>query len=109
MNFYKLAMWLAIASIMFLFMIVFSPTEYLMLKWENLVFTAGILFVFLLFSWICALCSLALNFIYAERSFIIQEVAIPKVKKYLPALLCIPAAISFFWFCYKFYRGFTAH
>ena len=108
MNFYKLALWLAAASIIFLLLIILSPTEYMVLEWKNLIFSAGILFPFLLFSWICALFSLALNFVYAERLFIIQEKIVSKRKKYIPAMLCIPAIISFFWFCYKFYHGFTS-
>lgn len=108
MNFYKLALWLSILSIIFLGFVVFSSTEHRVLQWENLVFSAGTLFPFLLLSWIFALCALALNFIYAERSFIIDQVAISKGKKYLPAMFCIPAVLSFFWFCYKFYTGFTA-
>ncbi|MEP7163563.1 MAG: hypothetical protein ABI741_02655 [Ferruginibacter sp.] len=109
MNFYKLALLLSVVSMVFLVFVAFSPSEYMVLQWENLIFSAGILFPFLLFSWVCALFSIALNFIYAERLFFIHEVASPKRKKYLPALLCIPAILSFFWFCYKFYKGFTAH
>jgi len=108
MNFYKLALWLSAASIIFLLMVVFSPTEYMVLKWDSLIFSAGILFPFLLFSWICALGALALNFIYAERLFIVQEKYLPRRKKFFPALLCMPAICSFFWFCYKFYLGFSA-
>lgn len=108
MNFYKLALWLAAASIVFLFLVIFSPTDYCLLQWKNLVLTAGILFVYLLISWVCALVSLALNFVYAEKLFFIHEKTMPKLKKYLPAILCIPAAISFLWFCYKFYLGINA-
>ena len=109
MNFFKLALWLAVASVIFLVLIIFSPTKYMVLQWENFVFNPGVLFSFLLFSWITALASLALNFIYAERLFIIHEVAVSKRKKYFPSMLCIPAIFSFFWFCIKFYQGFRAH
>lgn len=109
MNFYKLALWLSAASIILLILIIFSPTEYMVLQWSNLIFSAGILFPLLMFSWICALFALALNFVHAERLFIEQEDRIPRRKKYLPSLMCIPAVLSFFWFCYKFFKGFTSH
>ena len=109
MNFFKLALWLAMASIIFLVLIIFSPTKYIVLRWENFIFSPGVLFPFLLFSRISAHASLVLNFIYAERLFIIHEVAVSKRKKYFPSMLCIPAIFSFFWFCIKFYQGFTVH
>jgi len=107
MNYYRFALWLSAASIIFLSLIVFSPTEYMVLQWKNLIFSAGLLFPFLLFSWICALFALALNFIYSEKLFIEEKTPVRRGKKYLPAFLCIPAAISFFWFCYKFFAGFA--
>lgn len=109
MNFYKWALWLSAASIIFISLIVFSPTEYMVLQWKNLVFSAGILFPLLLFSWICALFALALNFVHAEKIFIEEGKYIPRSKKYFPSLLCIPSAFSFFWFCYKFLTGFAEH
>ena len=103
MNFFKLALWLAVASIIFLVLIIFSPTKYMVLEWKDFIFRPGTLFPFLLFSWICAFSSLASNFVYAERLFIIHEVAVSKRKKYFQSMLCIPAIFSFFWFCYQFY------
>ena len=81
----------------------------MVLQWEKLIFSPGTLFPFLLLSWACALSSLALNFIYAERLYIIHGVAASKRKKYFPSLLCIPAIISFFYYCFKFYIGITTH
>ncbi len=107
MNFFKPAIGFAVASIIPLAVVVISPMKYGIVQFDDFVFKPGTLFPLILLSWITAMLSLALNFIYAERLFIIYEVAQCKRKKYFPALLCIPAIISFFWFCIKFYDEFN--
>ncbi len=109
MNFYKSALWLSAASVIFLGVIIFSPSEYMVLKWDKLVFSAGILFPLLLFSWIGGLLAIALNFVYSEKLFIEGAKPIRRGKKYLPSFLSIPAVLSFCWFCYKFLAGFSGH
>jgi hypothetical protein len=109
MNFFKPAIGFAVVSVASLAVVVFSPMKYEVVQFDDCIFRPGTLFPLILFSWITALLSLALNFIYAERLFIIYEVAECKRKKFFPALLCIPVIISFFWFCIKCFNGLIIH
>jgi len=109
MKFFKPAVGFALASFTSLAVVVISHMKYGIVQFDDFVFKPGTFFPLILFSWMTALLSLALNFIYAERLFIIHEVAECKRKKYFPALLCIPSIISFFWFCIKFYNEFITY
>ncbi len=109
MNYYKMALWLAIASIVLLLIILFSPAGYELFLWKKSIFNAGVLFLFLLLAWISALLALAFNYIHAENLFVEDYEQVSRRRKYFPALLTIPSASSFLWFCYECFLGISTN
>lgn len=97
MNYYKMALWLAIASIVLLLIILFSPAGYELFLWKKSIFSAGILVPLVLVAWVFALLALAFNYIHAENLFLEDYEKVSRRVKYFPALLSIPSVGSFFW------------
>mgnify|MGYP003596214867 CR=1 FL=1 len=109
MNYYKMALWLAIASIVLLLVILFSPAGFEIFQWKKSIFNAGALFLFLVSAWVLALLALAFNYIHAENLFVEDYEQVSRRRKYFPALLTIPSISSFLWFCYECYLGIRAY
>ncbi|MEO5966797.1 MAG: hypothetical protein ABIP69_00930, partial [Ferruginibacter sp.] len=63
----------------------------------------GLMFPVMLLSWSLSCVAGAFNFIYIDRFHMDHYVPIARTKKIMPSILCIPAACSFFWFCFKIF------
>jgi bacteriorhodopsin len=63
------------------------------------------LFPVLLLSWVFYTLALAFNFIYIEQLHMSYYKPVRRRKKFFPAMLCLPAFLSFIWLCYQFCKG----
>ena len=103
MNYYKAAKALAIAGLMLQLIVFLSPSDYYILTEKSGRLEDGFMFPVVLISWSLSCIAGAFNFIYIDRLHMVKYIPIPRTKKILPSILCIPAAISFFWFCFKIF------
>lgn len=105
MKFNRYSTWLGVLSLLFLFVVLLSPNTYSILKWKNLVLCTGRLFPFLVISWCASFVAIALNFIDAERALVLDNICIPRKRKWMPLYLSAPAVISFVWFISQIFIG----
>ena len=101
MSYYKAAKILAIIGLVLQLTVFLSPNEYFILAKHAGVIKEGVLFPVVLISWSLSCIAGAFNFIYIERLHMEYYIPVHRTKKIMPAILCTPAALSFFWFCFK--------
>ncbi len=103
MSYYKAAKIIAITSLVLQLIVFISPQEYYILSKHEGVLKEGIMFPVMLIAWSLSCIAGAFNLIYIDRLHMDHYIPIPRAKKIMPSILCIPAAFSFFWFCFKIF------
>ncbi len=103
MNYYKIALSLAIIGLAIQIGVLVSPDEYYIFSRKDGVLKEGILFPIILFSWAISCFAGAFNYVYIEKLHLVKYIPIARIRKFLPSLLCIPACLSFLWFCAKIF------
>lgn len=105
MKYWNYSLWLGVFSLALLTAILMLPASFSVFVWNKVGVDAGILFPFLMISWVTSVVSVAYNNIFIDRLVLYKGIEMRRTKRYLPSLLSMPALISFVWFCYRWYRG----
>ena len=105
MKYWTYSLWLSIISCTLLLVIFFLPDSFTVFKYTKTQVDNGVLFPVLLLSWMGALFGFALNNIFIDKHYSDGQPKMPRLKKYTPTFLSMPAFFSFLWFLFRWYKG----
>jgi hypothetical protein len=105
MKTWNYALYLSLASVVFLIIIFFLPGEYSIFVSNKSGRDVGVLFPVMLLIWILSLVAFALNNVFVDKCYIDNDIRMHPLVKYLPSLFGTPVLFSFIWFLYTMMKG----